>query len=506
MHTKERGFALLLSMFLISVLSVIGASLMFLSQTETVASMNYQMMSQVRYAAEGGIQKASNFLLDPAQYPVPTTADLLGPACNRTVSPVTCNNQAVILSASAKVSNYPVAAVQTAYNVAGQGTLAAGNATLTYSSYARLLGLQVFDSYGGGTSVVATWEITADGGLLGSPKAVVEILAMIETPKVPASSYGAFATDNTCGAVTLGGNVTVDSYDSTNVTGATVPPAGSIGGNVGTNGNLTVSGSVDVRGNLYTPRIGVGACSTAALTTTGHAQVDGSLVQLPATVPYPTPTLPGPSLLAQQNISSVGSGTCGLLGLTALNCSVNTGTQTITLTGNGLTLPSLSLSSHVNLVVTASSPAAQYNFNSINLSGGSTVAISATSSNQGALIGIVGKNPDNSIIATPVDFTGGTYASVTGCASCSQYDASMFQIVYGGTSEIKMTGNSGAAVTIYAPNALLTLSGTADMYGSLLAKRINQTGTVNIHYDRRLERDFYVAGYPMMGTFNWKRN
>src|SRR5262249_24814110 len=47
MHTQsERGIALVLALFLMTALSVLGASLMFLSQTETYASMNYRMMSQ----------------------------------------------------------------------------------------------------------------------------------------------------------------------------------------------------------------------------------------------------------------------------------------------------------------------------------------------------------------------------------------------------------------------------------------------------------------------------
>jgi hypothetical protein len=60
-------------------------------------------------------------------------------------------------------------------------------------------------------------------------------------------------------------------------------------------------------------------------------------------------------------------------------------------------------------------------------------------------------------------------------------------------------------MTVYAPNSLFTLSGTADIYGSVLAARINETGNANIHYDRRLQHDFWVVGHPMMGTFNWKR-
>ena len=56
--TNERGIALVLALFLMSAMSVLAASLMFLSQTETYASMNYRMMSQARYAGGAAVQKA----------------------------------------------------------------------------------------------------------------------------------------------------------------------------------------------------------------------------------------------------------------------------------------------------------------------------------------------------------------------------------------------------------------------------------------------------------------
>ena len=56
-------------MFLMMALSVIGASLMLLSQTETYSSLNYRLMSQARYGAESGIQKTVNYLLNPATTP-----------------------------------------------------------------------------------------------------------------------------------------------------------------------------------------------------------------------------------------------------------------------------------------------------------------------------------------------------------------------------------------------------------------------------------------------------
>src|SRR5262249_24929779 len=186
---NERGIALVLALFLMSALSVIGASLMFLSQTETYASMNYRMMSQARYAAEAGVHKASNFLLDATQNLPPTAADLLNPAlCNRNVSPGTCNNQEGILSAStSQASTSPVLVVATAYNKPEKGPLVSATLSLTYGTFGRLIALQTFQSYGGGQAVAETWEVVADGGISSSPKATVEIDALIETPRVPAS-------------------------------------------------------------------------------------------------------------------------------------------------------------------------------------------------------------------------------------------------------------------------------------------------------------------------------
>jgi Tfp pilus assembly protein PilX len=508
--SNERGMALVLTLFLMTALSALAGSLMFLSQTETYASMNYRMMSQSRYAAESGVQKASNFLLDSTKYTVP--GGVGDPLSNydRTVSPVKYNGQPVVISGTASVtSNYPIAAVQTAFNTAAHGTLAAGNTTLTYSAHATLLSMQVFESYGGGQAVVQTWRITGAGGLSGSPNGTVEVSAVTETPKVPASSYAAFATDTTCGALSFSGDTTTNSYDSTSVTGATTPTMSSTGGNVGTNGNLSIGGSVEVNGNLYTPRTGVGNCTSGAvtaLTESGHAEVTGSVVQLPTTVSYPTPPIPAPSPLPAAGPINSATGACALLGLTIGTTCFESGSNiTINGLGSTLSLPSVTLGSSTHIILVASSPSAQYNFNSITLAGGSSVGISATGPTQNVLVNVVGKNPDNSNIATPIDFVGGTFASVTGCATCSNYDASMLQFIYGGTGEIKLTGNSGAAATIYAPNATVELSGNIDLYGSVLAKRMYNTGNAPIHYDRRLGRDFYVAGHPMASDFTWKR-
>lgn len=503
---NERGMALVLALFLMSALSVLAGSLMFLSQTETYASMNYRKMSQTRYAAESAVQKASNFLLNVGMYSMPAgvVAQL-----NRTVSPVTYNGQAVTLSPVVAQSNYPDSTVKTAFSSAAQGSLTAGNTNLTYSASATLLAVQTFEAYGGTQGIVQTWRITGTGAITGSTNTTLEVSSVVETPKVPASSYAAFATDPSCGAITFSGTTDVKSYDSTSLTGSTTPTLSNTGGNVGTNGNLSIGGTVDVYGNLYTPRTGVGDCTSGAvtaLTETGHAEVHDSIVPLPSTVSYPTPQIPAPSPIPAVGPINSASGACGLLGLTlGTNCFESGSTITINGVGTTLSLPSVTLGSHTNIVLVASNPATQYNFNSITLAGGSTVGISATGPTQNVLVNVVGKNPDNTNIATPIDFVGGTFASVSGCTGCSNYDASMLQFVYGGTGTIQMTGNSGAAATFYAPNADFQLNGNTDLYGSVLAKRVFNNGNANLYYDRRLGRDFYVAGHPMASDFTWKR-
>jgi len=54
-NTNQKGSALIFALIFMLILSVMGASLMFLSQSETWSGMNYKMMTQTRYGAEAGI-------------------------------------------------------------------------------------------------------------------------------------------------------------------------------------------------------------------------------------------------------------------------------------------------------------------------------------------------------------------------------------------------------------------------------------------------------------------
>lgn len=519
---NERGIALVLALFLMSALTVLGASLMFLSQTETYASMNYRMMSQARYAGEAGVQKAASFLLDTTQYTLPTVAQV-GTEYDTNKSPVTCisgagctnvNGPVIISASAAMASNYPDTTVQGLFNTAAQGTLAAGNATITFDAYATLISMQTFDTYAGTPDVVQTWRITGTGGLTGARNATVEVVALVETPKVPANQYAAFGTNNNCGALTIDGNVLIDSYDSSTLTGATAPTLLGDGGDLGTNGNLSLGGTATVHGNLYTPRTGVGSCSegaVTALTESGSANLPAeNIIQLPTPVTYPTPARPAPSALPGVVINSADATTCALLGafLPPASCTV-IGNDIIIDSGVAdaeVSLPTVAMSGSVNIRLVAYDPPTQYNFNSLSLAAGAAIGIQATSPDQGVFVHIVGQAPDGSeILPIPLDFTGGSYTTVTGCATCSNYDATMLQFVYSGTGEIKMEGNSSAAASFYAPNASVRFEGSADLYGSVLAASIHRTGSGNIYYDQTLQEDFWVIGHPMVGSFTWVR-
>src|ERR1700680_4941821 len=141
-RSNQKGVALILTLILIFVLSVMAVSLMFIAQTETWSGMNYRLMSQARDGAEAGINSASNYIVNtytkpgtpgglvtynqgfslfPVAYASALSAD---PISNYTLtaSPVTANGQAVVLSADPAVhSNYPISGVQSNFNTNGVG-------------------------------------------------------------------------------------------------------------------------------------------------------------------------------------------------------------------------------------------------------------------------------------------------------------------------------------------------------------------------------------------------
>src|SRR5258708_17555234 len=263
-RSNEKGTAMLFAIILVLVLSVMAASMMFLSQSETWASMNYRLMTQARYGAEAGIHATANFLLNNYVPPAPTAGvppplpagyNILSPvpaACGGSPCITDAGGNPIVMSSlNGTPANYPDGAQQGAFLAATNNTLAAGGTAINYTSSATLLSMVQITPFATTTpAMVQTWRITAHGDIATVRNAQAEVSAILETQITPAFGYAAFAPDNGCAALDFTGNGTTDSYDSSTLTtnggliapgvlGTVADPFTLSGGNVGTNGNQT---------------------------------------------------------------------------------------------------------------------------------------------------------------------------------------------------------------------------------------------------------------------------
>ena len=212
---KENGSALIFTLVLVLVLSVMGTSMLFLSQSETWSSMNYRMMSATRYGAESGMSVAADYIVNNYTPPSASGTDPLT-NYNTSVSPVTYNGQPVTLSSLSGRSNYPSAAVVSAFQteVNNPGSVQAGGTTITYTVTATLMSMGTVMSYGNPITV-QMWQVTADGAIQGIRSSKEEVTAILERQVTPSTVYAAFATSNGCGSISFSGGGQTDSYNST---------------------------------------------------------------------------------------------------------------------------------------------------------------------------------------------------------------------------------------------------------------------------------------------------
>jgi hypothetical protein len=532
MKNNEQGIALVLTLFLVTAMSVVAAALMFMAQTETYGTMNYRMMSQARYAAESGVHKVANYLLSDAYKNVkPGSASDALSNYNLAVTPVQYGASDVVLSAVTGIaSNYPLADVKTAFTTAGQGTLTVGLGSVNFAAYATLRSMQQVQS----GDVLQVWDITSTGTFGGAKPATEEVRATLEIQVVPNHGYSAFATATSCGALTLKGGASSDSYDSSTYSGSGVPPVSANNGDMGTNGNMTETGSTTVvNGALYTPRTGVGNCSNGnvnALTSSGGATVTGGVVQLPQTWLPPPPSIvaitPGTA-----DVSVTDTTTCANLASSlpaGATCSGSAGDLKINPNGQVIAWRKLSVTNAGKLTLYAG----KFNLNALAVSqngsvlnigdptglssglihmtlagideartvdvgSGSSLVVPAQKDNgYGVIMDVMVSNQGNN---SPVNVAGG------GGISNLSYDPQRFQFRYAGTNESSVSGGGAAAFLFNAPNAPLTLSGGSDFYGSLIVKTLTDTGGTHLHYDKNLSINFGIAGNPILSAFSWKR-
>jgi len=505
----ENGIALIFALVLVLVLSVIAAALLFVSRSETWASMNYRTMTQARYGAESGINSAANYLINVYTPPTNTGADqyanytqvtpgvpIPGSALSATVQ---YNGNLVALAApfgnSAIPFNYSYvsgAGVRKGFADTATGTIQTGNDTVNYTTYATLISMEQLTVYGSTKpATVQTWLITADGNISNILGSQVELSAVLEQKPVPTFEYAAFATSQGCGALNFSGGGSTASYDSSIPLGGNgLPVIANNNGNVGSNGNLNEGGtSTTINGTMSTPATGVGKCSSGSVTpwsTSGNPTVTGGIVQLPQTVSYPTPTVPPPGTT---NLSVTKSNSPYTLAPESCvkdslgNCSygdISVGSNgTLQLAPGTYDINSLSMtSSNAAITIVPDPVTGQYGPVVLNISG--SLAGDANNSN-------------------PLSLTGNGIANQT-------YVPSNLQIVYAGTATLNIqSAQTAASALVYAPNATIDLNGNANFYGALIGKTVNDTGGASINYDRRLQKELYTLGNWQLDSFTWKK-
>lgn len=270
-----------------------------------------------------------------------------------------------------------------------------------------------------------------------------------------------FATGSGCGSIVLSGGSTIDSFNSLNGFSSSHQLSGA---NVGTNGNITLSGGKSaIYGSASVLSTTSGNCSKTAvtgLTSSGGAQAPSPLNLLGGVVSYPAPPAPNP---APPTTSVNVSHSCP----SGMNGCTNTGSNTVTLAPGSYGNVQFSGGTTVYLNT------GTYNINSLALTGNSVLRVGS-----GPVIiniagaGLSGNNP-------ALDPSGGSIVNPTGIPSNLQF-------YYGGSRGVNFSGGSQAYATVYAPMAPVNMSGGTDFFGGLIGLSIGDSGGTAIHYDTNL--------------------
>jgi hypothetical protein len=518
---SEQGIALFAVLVVLLLLSAMAVGLMYLSSTETKINSNFRTEQTAYFAARAGLEELRDRMM--ASSPNTTIAASLPPAAPTAtggnvlyiVNPGTGSTTSInpwdstssnfdtdlchdgYLGLTATTVGTPCTASYTGSPTIVQSTLPfAGTAAALSYKWARVA-LKVNGSVPGATvnssvvypstnvvcwngvyEVVLPSTYTQTGASCSSmspsanPVYMITALAVTKTgarkmvqgevalnPAQP-FPYGLFATGTGCGAVTLSGGATTDSYTTANG-GTYQSTKTSTGGDVGANGNVYLSGSSWIGGavgSTITPSM-VGSCPAAPMTINGgsggiigYPTSTVNIIQPISTVTVPTPVIANLTGPNQMNPSTLSPGNYGDIKLTS---------------NNNLTLAS-----------------GTYNINSISISGQATLTIT----------GAVTLNVVGSGVNVPIDLEGG---SVTNNSKI----ASNLQINYAGTSTLKIAGGSATYLTVDAPNANVQLTGNTDIYGAIVGSTISDTGGAAFHYDRNTKSPVPSNSYYSLVSF-----
>jgi len=475
---NQRGFALVVALITLLVLSTLTTAFVYVSQSEGWNTISYKSATQAHYLAEAGVERTLNWF----RYDyLPVT----GTPYTLTTYPVQYNGAQVVLSGrNAVTANYPDSAMRTDFsNKLHSQSLAATGLDGSYSSSATM----IQSNKVGAASGLEMWRVTSEGTVAGARGGTVQVEGIVEQSGVPVFNYALYTTGTGCAQagttgirMSGGDGITtgiIDSWDSGLGTYAATKQA--TGGDVGSNGNTNLSSTGTVYGTLSTPlqNQATGNCSSGSvnpLTLSGSGSVKEAKIQLAAPITFDDPPdiTPDPPL-TDLTISSACASTPG--------CTV-LGKDPVT----GRNQWALAPGTYGNIKMSGGDlifSAGIYNLNGITqFSGGAQLRITSGP----VRVNVQGKKTDGTCcLGTPISMSGGGIFNTTGLPDNLSF-------VYGGTGDLTFTGGSGTYAALYAPHADVTISGSGDWYGGMVSHSYTATGGSSLHYDDQLRENWFL--------------
>ena len=472
-HRRQGGIALATVLFLIVVLSVLAAAVLYSTQLETISAYNYGASTRALYVADAGTQAAMNWF-ENNYTPQPITS------YNISYTPVQYGSAAVVINGVGNGSNYPDMTTVKSFQDA-LGNLKMGGGAGKFTVNATLVALRPVTTING-PGAQERWRLDTTGAytVAGISLATAKVSVFVEKSVTPVLNFAMFSLSKTCGSLVMSGGAQTDSYNSSKGTYAQTVST-TTGGDIGSDGNIQSSGNVTVGGNVLVPYGTVGKCGAGnpgSITMSGGVTVDGKIYNMTAPIAYTVPSTPA---------ACVASLTCAALPgnnvLAPATCTSATPAVCTPSYGD------ISLASSANLTLpggTVGNPAI-YVVNSITQSGQATITVSPAGP---VILKIVGSGT-----TTPLTLTGG------GVLNSSPPTNLLME--YGGTGSISVAGGTTSNYVLYAPYAAVTVAGSAAVYGAIIGGTVNAGGGAPIHYDQALRNTYQQLG-PFQNV-SWNR-
>ena len=286
------------------------------------------------------------------------------------------------------------------------------------------------------------------------------------TPSTPLP-FGLFGTGQGCNTVTFTGNGSTDSFTSAGG-GTYATTQSTTGGNVGSNGGVSLVGNANIGGSLgIIGPTAPGTCpgsnysisgSNAGLIDnpknlpcTGANPPANCVQQLPGPVTFQAPPPPVP---APTNTN-----------FTPPACPDNNGSCLVPGTyGN------ISMSGKSQLILAPG----VYNINTLSLSGQASIVITPLGQ---VVLNVAGNGVTSGNV---LDLSGQSVNNET-------FNANQFIINYSGSGNINVTGNANSSYFVLnAPQAQVKISGNGHLFGAVVGNTITDVGNGTFSYDKNV--------------------